>query len=141
MPRYTPVLLNREPGQIYTWMVLDTHFHYYIENLGAYIPTCMEPSYHMQGAQINTWILSRYTPGGCLDTHLEGAQIRTWRKQFVVWPRPVGRIFDLSMALITVLLPLEVLGGGEQGQSRDEVGFREGLKEVQRRVKVWVQQG
>lgn len=34
----------------------------------------------------------------------------TCRKQFVVWPMPLGRILSRNMALITVLLPLLVLG-------------------------------
>ena len=33
----------------------------------------------------------------------------TWRKQFVVWPMPVGKILLRSIALITELFPFDVL--------------------------------
>ena len=33
----------------------------------------------------------------------------TWMKQCVVWPMPLGRILSRNIALITVLLPFEVL--------------------------------
>lgn len=40
----------------------------------------------------------------------------TWRKQLVVWPMPLGKIFSRSMALITVLFPLLVLKMDEHDQ-------------------------
>jgi uncharacterized protein YceK len=33
----------------------------------------------------------------------------TWTKQCVVWPIPLGNIFPFNIALITVLLPFDVL--------------------------------
>ena len=77
------------------------------------LPTPSNPNHTKANNSINrrwTWTLRRSS--GIVSVTMYASppsQPSTWRKQLVVWPMPLGRILLRSIALITVLLPFDVL--------------------------------